>query len=246
LTNSPNWTNPRRKQTVWMGFDPREATAFAVARFSLHRRTKAPIKVNGLVLDDLRARGLYTRPTSIKEGRLWDDISQAPMSTEFACSRFLVPHLAESGWALFMDCDMLVRTDIEKLFAQCDRSKAVMCVKHHYEPAEGIKMDSQVQTRYLRKNWSSMLAFNCDHPANRALTLEVVNTWPGRDLHAFKWLPDDLIGELDASWNFLVGHTDMEIEPDICHFTEGGPWFEQYQSVEYADEWRAELHRWAL
>jgi len=246
MSNSPAWSNPSRKMTVWMGFDPREATAFAVARFSLHRRTKAPIKVHGLVLDDLRARGLYTRPTSVKDGRLWDDISQAPMSTEFACSRFLVPYLAQSGWALFMDCDMLVRTDIEKLFRQCDRSKAVMCVKHNYEPPENVKMDGQAQTRYARKNWSSVVAFQCDHPANKALTPEVVNTWPGRDLHAFKWLSDDLIGELDQSWNWLCGHTDAEIEPDICHFTEGGPWFDEYRDVPYSDEWRAELHRWAL
>lgn len=244
--NKPRWADPASRRTVWIGFDPREATAFAVARYSLEQRTGGPIKARGLVLDHLRAMGIYTRPHSVKDCRGWCPISQAPISTEFANSRFLVPHLAESGWAVFMDCDMLVRTDIKKLFDQCDNSKAIMCVKHHFDPPEGIKMDGQLQTRYFRKNWSSVMAFNCDHPANKALTLEAVNTWAGRDLHAFKWLDDDLIGELDQSWNFLVGHTEPEIEPDIVHFTEGGPWFAEYQNVPYADEWRAEMLRWAV
>lgn len=245
MANSP-WSNPSRRQTVWIGFDPREAAAFAVARHSLHRRTTAPIQVNGLVLDDLRARGLYTRPTSVRDGRLWDDISEAPMSTQFAISRFLVPYLAESGWALFMDCDVLGRTDIQLLFAQCQNSKAVMCVKHQYEPPEGVKMDGQAQTRYQRKNWSSVMAFNCDHPANKALTVELVNTVPGRDLHRFCWLKDSEIGELDHSWNWLPGHSNREIEPDLVHFTEGLPNMTGYEGSDFADEWWAELNRWAL
>src|SRR3954469_25262843 len=95
------------RQSIWIGFDPREADAFAVARNSIRRHIISPVPARGVVLADLRQRGLYTRPTSRKDGRLWDEISEAPMATEFACSRFLVPHLAGSGWALFMDCDML-------------------------------------------------------------------------------------------------------------------------------------------
>ncbi|BCH33138.1 hypothetical protein MesoLjLc_50680 [Mesorhizobium sp. L-8-10] len=233
------------KHSVWIGFDPREASAFAVAKHSILRRLITPIPVHGIVLSEMRARGLYTRPTSVKDGRLCDVISAAPMATEFAVSRFLVPHLAGSGWGLFMDCDMLVRTNLERLFKLCDPSKAVMVVKHHHNPPEGIKMDGQVQTRYARKNWSSVMAFNIDHPANRALTLELINTVPGRDLHAFCWLDDSLIGELDASWNWLVGHSDPEIEPDIVHFTEGTPAMSGYENCAYAEEWRAELERWA-
>ncbi|WP_290497646.1 hypothetical protein [Hyphomonas sp. UBA4494] len=167
------------------------------------------------------------------------------MSTEFACSRFLVPHLAMTGWALFMDADMLARTNVERLFEQCRDSKAVMVVKHRHEPVEGVKMDGQLQTVYARKNWSSVMAFNVDHPANRSLTVEMVNTVPGRDLHRFCWLEDKHIGELDASWNYLVGHTDPEIEPDIVHFTDGVPSMPGYENSEYADEWRAELEAWA-
>jgi len=174
------------KHSIWIGFDPREADAFAVARYSINRHLITPIPIRGVVLSELRARGLYTRPTSRKDGRLWDEISEAPMATEFACSRFLVPHLAGSGWALFMDCDMLIGTDLLKLFSLADPSKAIMVVKHnHHQPPEGVKMDGQAQTRYARKNWSSVMLFNCDHPANQALTTELVNSVPGRDLHRF-------------------------------------------------------------
>ncbi len=233
------------RRSIWIGFDPREADAFAVARQSVRKRLNTPIPIRGLVMSDLRRKGLYSRPTSIRDGRLWDDISDAPMSTEFACSRFLVPHLAMTGWALFMDADMLARTNVERLFEQCRDSKAVMVVKHRHEPVEGVKMDGQLQTVYARKNWSSVMAFNVDHPANRSLTVEMVNTVPGRDLHRFCWLEDKHIGELDASWNYLVGHTDPEIEPDIVHFTDGVPSMPGYENSEYADEWRAELEAWA-
>jgi lipopolysaccharide biosynthesis glycosyltransferase len=167
------------------------------------------------------------------------------MATEFACSRFLVPRLAQSGWALFMDCDMLVRTDLLKLFNQADPDKAVMVVKHNHQPPEGIKMDGQAQTRYARKNWSSVILWNVEHPANAALTMELVNTVPGRDLHRFCWLEDDLIGELHPKWNWLVGHSDPEVDPAIVHFTDGIPTMHGYEDCEYADEWRAELERWA-
>ena len=233
------------KQSVYIGFDPREADAFAVARYSINRHLITPIPVRGVVLTDLRTGGLYTRPTSHKDGRLWDDISGAPMATEFACSRFLVPRLAKTGWALFMDCDMLVRTDLKRLFDMADPSKAVMVVKHNFAPPDGVKMDGQLQLRYARKNWSSVCLWNVEHPANAALTMELVNSVPGRDLHAFCWLPDDLIGELPVEWNWLVGHSDPDVDPAIVHFTDGIPTMQGYEDMPYADEWRAELERWA-
>jgi lipopolysaccharide biosynthesis glycosyltransferase len=245
MTNSPAWSNPARRQTVWVGFDPREAAAFAVARHSIATRLKTPIPIRGLVLADLKAQGLYTRPTSIRDGRMWDDISEAPMSTEHANARFLVPHLAQSGWAVFMDGDMLVRTDLKRLFDECDSDKAVMVVKHDYRPPEGMKMDNQVQSQYARKNWTSMIAFQCEHPANKALTVELVNTVPGRDLHRLCWLEDKYIGELDPKWNFLVGYSDRSIDPAIAHFTSGLPNMTGYENSDFADEWWAELNRWA-
>jgi lipopolysaccharide biosynthesis glycosyltransferase len=175
------------------------------------------------------------------------------MSTEFAISRFLVPELAKRanqckpyGWALFMDCDVLVRGSLSPLFAQLDDEKAVYCVKHNYTPALDIKMDGQSQTVYPRKNWSSVMAINVDHPANNALTVEMVNGLPGRDLHAFCWLDDDQIGELGPEWNWLVGETQAKVDPKIVHFTQGYPGLSAaFENVEYADEWFTELERWA-
>lgn len=235
-----------KASSIWIGFDPREGAAFAVARASARRRLTIPIPIHGLVLDDLRTQGLYWRGTEIRRGRLWDVPSQAPMSTEFANSRFLVPHLARTGWALFMDCDMLVRANLAELFRSVEfLDYAVMCVKHRHEPEPGIKMDGQVQTRYACKNWSSFVLFNCDHPSNQKLTLELVNTLPGRDLHRFCWLDDSEIGELGAEWNYLVGHSRINGEPKVVHHTDGSPCMDGFHDVPYAAEWRGELARWA-
>jgi hypothetical protein len=236
-------TGPSR--TVWIGYDPRETDGFAVTRHSLRRRLTQPIAVHGLVLDDLRNSGLYYRPTDRVEGRLFDVISDAPMATEFALSRFLIKELAKTGWALFMDSDMLVRENVARLFDLANPEKAVMCVKHDHKPKGGTKMDGQVQTSYERKNWSSCFLLNVDHPANRSLTVDFVNTQRGLHLHQFCWLDDHLIGSLDVSWNWLVGHSDEKVEPKIAHFTDGIPSMPGYEKVQFADEWRAELCRWA-
>lgn len=236
--------NPPHR-SVWIGFDPREAAAFAVARNSIRRRATTPTAVHGIVLDEVRDRGLYYRPTEVRDGRLFDVISDAPMATEFALSRFLVPKLAGSGWALFMDCDMMVRANINRLFDLADSSKAVMVVKHDHRPAAGIKMDNQVQTSYARKNWSSVILFNCDHPANAELTVDRINSERGLFLHQFCWLKDDQIGELDVSWNWLVGHSPETVEPNIVHFTDGIPTMAGYENCAFAEEWRDELRRWA-
>lgn len=231
--------------SVWIGFDPREAAAFAVAKESMRRRMIQPIPVKGILLDRLREEGLYYRPTDRRDGRLYDVISDAPMSTEFAISRFLTPILAGGGWALFTDCDVMARRSLARLFDLADPRYAVMCVKHHHEPPEGVKMDGQAQTRYARKNWSSVALFNCDHPANAGLTVELINTVPGRDLHAFCWLKDEEIGELPPVWNYLVGHTETKEDPALVHFTDGVPFMPGYEHVAYADEWRAALRQWA-
>lgn len=232
-------------RSIWIGYDPREAEAFSVARDSVRSHLTQPLPISGVVLDSLREAGLYNRPTERRNGKLWDVISEAPMSTEFAISRFLVPHLAKTGWALFMDCDMLARGNLTRVFDGLDSSKAVYCVKHQYDPPSDLKMGGQEQTRYARKNWSSFMLFNLGHEANNALTPDLVNRLPGRDLHRFCWLDNDEIGELDPSWNFLVGHSDPSIDPKVVHFTEGGPWFSEYEHVPYAGEWRAWRNKWA-
>lgn len=241
---------PEMNRAIYVGWDPREEAAYAVAIASVARRLSAFIPVHGLMLGDLRARGLYTRPVAYKPGPaggeiMWDVISDAPMATQHACARFLVPALARTGWALFMDGDVLARADLAALFDGLDPAKALYCVQHDHRPVSTRKMDGQLQTAYARKNWSSVMAINCDHPANRTLTVDLVNAVPGRDLHRFSWLRDDEIGALDPAWNFLVGHSDPAIDPRIVHFTDGTPDMPGYADQPYADEWRAEAMRLA-
>ena len=225
---------------IYIGFEPREISAFIVTLSSLRRQFPAA-EIYSLLLDKLRHDQLYRRSTVVKDGRLFDNISEHPMSTEFAISRFLVPYLAQTGWALFTDCDVLARNGAAGLEEYADPKYAVLCVKHNYQPTDTAKMDGQVQSRYHRKNWSSVCYWNCDHPANkRLLTLEYINSVPGRDLHAFNWLKDEEIGELPSEYNYLVG-TSKCADPKIVHFTEGTPHMVGYYDCEYADEWRAEL-----
>lgn len=235
--------------SIWVGFDPREAAAFAVARSTAVANAPTMAPVQGLVLSQLKKNDLYVRPTEWRMGTdrpvMWDAISDAAMSTEHANARFLVPYLAKFGWALFMDGDMLVRAPMDDLFGSLDPKYAVYCVKHGHTPTSTIKMDGQVQSAYSRKNWSSFVIFNCDHPSNQRLTLDLVNSVPGRDLHRFCWLEDDEIGELDPAWNFLVGHSSPSIEPKVVHFTDGVPDMPGYENVPYADEWRAHRDAWA-
>ena len=234
-------------RSVWIGYDPRECDAFIVAKASILNRSWAAScpSIHGIILSDLERDEIYTRKTLRSgTGLLKDQISDAPMSTEFAISRFLTPHLAGwKGWAAYMDCDVLVRAPIDELFALADPDKAVMCVKHLHRPVEQTKMDGQAQVHYARKNWSSVMLFNCEHPANREI-MTLINRVPGRDLHRFCWLTDDLIGELPQEWNFLAGYSRLpEGEPKIVHFTNGVPSM-LGNRMPYADEWNEELLRW--
>lgn len=233
---------------IYIGYEPREAAAFAVCRSSISHRLTRPIPIHGLILDDLRSRGLYWREHTRNGNVLFDKISEAPMSTEFAISRFLVPIIAKTGFVIFMDCDIMARANIERIMSHVDPSKAVSVVKHHFDPPEGVKMDGQVQQRYARKNWSSVMVFNCDHVANRhGLSMQIVNTVPGRDLHRFFWLQDHEIGELPPEWNYLVNHTELPVNigPRLVHWTDGSPCLPGFENEPFADEFRDELIRWA-
>lgn len=226
---------------IFIGWDPREAEVADVCAYSILRRTDpGAVRIRYLRLPDLRERGLYTRQCERREGRLWDVISEAPMSTEFAISRFLVPILADSEWALFCDCDFLWQADVRQLIALADPDRALMCVKHEHKPPEERKMDGQAQLLYARKNWSSLVLWNVRHPAHRSLTPEVVNSVPGRDLHRFFWLTDEAIGGLPEGWNWLEGHSSEAVEPKAIHYTRGGPWFTEWAGVAHADRWLAE------
>ncbi|MBI1272623.1 MAG: glycosyltransferase [Alphaproteobacteria bacterium] len=223
--------------TVFIGYDAREDIAYKVCAYSIERHASMPVKTVPIKLTDMRAQGLYTRATEERNGSLWDCISEAPMSTEFAISRFLVPHLSKTEWAVFCDCDFLWRGDIAELAQLADPEKALQCVQHNHQPPEKVKMDGRAQLLYARKNWSSMMLWNCKHPSNAKLTVDMVNSVPGRDLHRFCWLEDNEIGALPPTWNWLEGHSDPAIDPKVVHYTRGGPWFDNWKHVAYAQEW---------
>jgi hypothetical protein len=229
------------KFEVFIGFDSRESAAYEVCARSIRKYCAEPPKIAPILEAHLRGLGLYTRRHERREGRLWDVISDAPMSTEFAITRFLTPTLSTSPWAVFCDCDFLWRADIRELIALADPRYAVQVVQHEYAPPEGIKMDGQLQLNYRRKNWSSLVLWNCGHPAHAQLAGSI-NTRPGRNLHAFEWLEDSLIGGLPAEWNWLEGHSDSSMNPKAVHFTRGTPEMDGYGDIPYAEEWRGVLN----
>lgn len=223
---------------VFVGYDSREDAAWQVCRQSILGNTASPVDVRPLRQRELRRVGLYRRGSG---ERYIDDFDGRPFSTEFAFTRFLVPHLMlYEGWALFVDCDFMFREDIAQLFALRDERYAVMCVHHDYSPPVAKKMDGRSQEPYSRKNWSSLVLWNCGHPANRKLTVDAVNTLDGRELHNFMWLGEARhMGEIPGEWNWIEGVT--EGEPKAVHFTTGVPTMTGYENVAYADEWRAVL-----
>jgi hypothetical protein len=227
---------------VFLGYDKREDIAYEVAKHSIVRLASVPVLVERLDQDALRRCGLYRRGAALApDGHLVDRFDGKPFSTDFAFSRFLVPALTQyRGWALFADSDILVVDDLCDLFVHADSRSAAMVVKHTHRPTETIKMDGRHQQIYPRKNWSSVILWNCEHPANRTLMPDVVSTAPGEWLHGFRWLADEDIGELPEKWNWLEGWSSPLVEPSIVHYTRGGPWFPNCQNVAYADRWRTE------
>lgn len=213
--------------TVYVGYDPRESVAFHTLSHSILRRSSMPIAVAPLVQSQLRR--IYRRPRGPTE------------STEFSMTRFLVPYLSDySGWSIFMDCDMLCRTDIAALLNEMEKSdKAVLVCKHDYVPKTERKFLDQVQTKYARKNWSSLMLFNNERC--RSLSVDYVNSASGLELHRFAWVDDRAIGELPLEWNWLVGEYPYNPDARIVHFTIGGPYFEAYRDCDYAQEWFAEF-----
>ena len=216
---------------VFVGYDSREDIAFEVCRQSIYNTASVPVEVIPLRQDKLRSQGWY-----------WRDEDKLG-STEFTFTRFLVPFLTDySGWALFIDCDFIFKQDIADLFALADDKYAVMCAHHDYTPKEGQKMDGKAQLPYPRKNWSSMVLWNCGHHLNKkCVTLDLINhaDTTGAYLHRFSWLPDKLVGKVSHEWNWLVGWYEEPKDgvPKALHYTEGGPWFEECKECEYALDW---------
>lgn len=225
---------------VYVGWDSREHEAFRVAAHSVNARSSRIARVHRLDAADLYQRRLYWRPIEKHNGHgAHDHLSGYSQSTEFAVTRFLVPYIHKTGWALFVDCDMVFLGDVAELFALADERYAAMVVKHDYTPQQQLKMDGQPQRAYPRKNWSSVILWNCDHVAHTRLGVARVNQWPRQCLHGFGWMTEDEIGELPGNWNWLVGEQPKPLEPKLAHYTLGGPWLPGWKPAEHDEIWLA-------
>jgi len=218
---------------VFVGYDPVESVAWHTMAHSIFERSSVPIALVPLHTANLQS--VFARERDSKQ------------SNAFSFTRFLVPFLsAYQGFAAYFDCDQLLRTDVAELFqiGASQPDKAVHVVQHEYVPRDGIKYLNNVQYRYPRKNWSSVVLWNCGHPANRCVTPEFVTAASGMELHRFKWLDDQLIGALDVRWNWLVGeYADPPHDVRNVHWTIGGPYFNEYSGADFADEWFTEFAR---
>lgn len=214
---------------VFIGYDSHMPVVFSVLSHSIHVRASQPVSIMPIMLSQLQ--GVFKRERNPLQ------------STEFSFSRFLTPYLcAFEGWSIFMDNDMLVLDDLAKLWALRDERYAVQVVKHMHVPNEDIKFLDQPQTKYEKKNWSSVILFN--NARCKVLTPEFINTATGLMLHQFKWLADDgLIGELPHRWNHLVDYDPPNPDVSLVHYTLGGPFYHEFMQCEYAAEWFAERER---
>jgi lipopolysaccharide biosynthesis glycosyltransferase len=210
--------------TVFIGFDPREDVAVNVLAHSIQARSSRPVRIAQVRLSQLGSA--YWR-------------ARDPLqSTDFSMSRFLVPWLCGyQGWALFVDADMLCLGDIAELWDLRDPRHAVQVVRHDHHCAPGRKFQGERQTPYARKNWSSVMLFNCSRC--QVLTPELVNSAPGLHLHQFAWLEDGAIGALPPEWNVLVGVQEVPKQARLLHYTLGGPWFADCRSMARSDDWHA-------
>jgi len=208
---------------VFIGYDNKERVAYNVLSHSIIQNSTKPVAITPIALNNLKDDFVRERT--------------ALSSTEFSFSSFIIPHLMNyQGWALFMDCDMLMFEDIAELWRMRDDSKAIQVCKHDYTPKEKVKFLGQTQTAYPKKNWSSFMLMNCKKCST--LTPDYVNRASGLELHQFKWLEsEELIGELPLEWNWLVNEYEYKQDVKNVHYTDGGPWFTDYRECDYAEDW---------
>lgn len=205
-----------------IGFDQRESVVYHTFCQSVLEKSSQPVSFVPLV------------------GNALSDVmpTQADGSNNFAYSRFLTPYLMSfNGWAIYVDGDMICQEDIINLWKLQDESKAVMVVKHDYKTKATVKYLGNINADYPRKNWSSVVLWNCGHPKNKVLTPEFVKNATGAELHRFTWLSDEDIGELDIAWNWLVQEYPENTKAKILHYTLGAPCFKNYKNVDTADIW---------
>jgi len=208
---------------ILIGYDSKEKVAFNVLSYSILKNSTKPVAITPIYLPNIKDDFIRER----------NQLS----STEFSFSRFVIPHLMNyQGWALFMDCDMLMKADVSELWRLRDDKYAVQVCKHDYVPKTQTKFLGHTQTAYPKKNWSSFMLMNCKKCTQ--LTPDYVNKASGLELHQFKWLEsDELIGELPIEWNWLADEYEYKKDVKNIHYTEGGPYFKDYKNTDYAIDW---------
>jgi lipopolysaccharide biosynthesis glycosyltransferase len=210
---------------IFVGYDPREAIAYHACVNSIIRNASKPVAIVPVAL------GLFK---DYKE-------THTDGSNHFIYTRFLVPHLMQyEGWAVFIDGDMIVRGDIAELWELRDAYKDVMVVKHDYKTCMTEKYLGAKNEDYPRKNWSSVILWNCNSHPNRRLTSEFVQKATGAELHRFSWLDDKRIGELPPEWNWLPDEYGPNPDAKLLHYTLGTPCFHEFADTPQGNEWHRE------
>ena len=210
---------------VFVGYDPREAIAYHTCVNSIIRHASQPVAIIPIALN------------------LFQDYKETHTdgSNHFIYTRFLVPHLMGfKGWAIFIDGDMIVRSDIVELWNLREVDKDVMVVKHDYQTCMPVKYLGAKNENYPRKNWSSVILWNCNSFPNRQLTPEFVQTSSGSFLHRFSWLDDDRIGDLPPEWNWLPDEYGPNLNAKLLHYTLGTPCFQEFADTPQGNEWHRE------
>jgi lipopolysaccharide biosynthesis glycosyltransferase len=210
---------------IFIGYDSREAIAYHTCVNSIIRHATRPVSIIPLALNLL---------SDYRE-------THTDGSNPFIYSRFLVPHLMDyRGWAIFIDGDMIVRDDITKLWDLRDNTKDVMVVKHNYETKMTRKYLGSKNENYPRKNWSSVIMWNCTNQSNHILTPEFIQNSTGAYLHRFSWINDDCIGALPIEWNWLPDEFGPNKDAKLLHYTLGTPSFYEFADTPQANEWHRE------
>jgi len=210
---------------VFVGYDPREAIAYHVCANSIIRNASAPVAIIPVALN------LFT---DYKE-------THGDNSNHFVYTRFLVPYLMDfKGRAIFIDGDMVVRGDIIELYKSLNTGYDVAVVKHDYKTRMPVKYMGAPNEDYPRKNWSSVIVWDCQSYPNRRLTPDFVQKQPGSFLHRFSWIDDDRIQALPKAWNWLPDELGENTEAKLLHYTLGTPCFHEFANTTQAAEWHSE------
>lgn len=220
-----NLLNKQKPLNIYIGYDAAEIVAFHTLSQSIMKHASGPVRISPICSKHFKY--FFNRPRDEKQ------------SNDFSFTRFLVPYLNEyQDFAIFMDCDMMLRTDIFEVLDEIDPDNALSVVKHDYTPSDTVKYLNQVQYAYPRKNWSSFVVWNCSHQKNRIVSPDFVEKATGLELHRFTWLDDNEIGSLDVRWNWLVGdYINPPSDVKNVHWTIGGPYFSEYSNVDFNIEW---------